>query len=333
MDSDERPGYKKVKTGRGFTYSYYFSAANAGMPVLFFAHGFPSSSFSWRHQIKAFQGYGLIVPDMLGYGGTDKPVDPTAYIGSALAQDMVDILKAEKIGQVVGIAHDWGTRVLSRLIDYHPERVSACAFIGAGYGPPNSKGTDPISKSKNLADMMGYDIVAYMRFFIEKDVWELIEKNLDSFLDLLYPATPKVWKENMCVDGGARVWIKHNTRTSLPSWTTQEDRDHQKRELTAGRMSAPLCWYKVLVEDEHYEDDAKVSSERRVVQQPLLFIACTQDCITRPEFGDETHGQNINVTGNLTRREVDADHWAVESHPDAINAILREWIEGLQGAT
>ncbi|KAJ7575689.1 hypothetical protein C8J56DRAFT_801174 [Mycena floridula] len=37
--------YSKLVTRRGFTYSYYFSPAAEGKPVLFFVHGFLSGSY------------------------------------------------------------------------------------------------------------------------------------------------------------------------------------------------------------------------------------------------------------------------------------------------
>jgi pimeloyl-ACP methyl ester carboxylesterase len=101
--------YKQTNTQRGLTYSYYFSSPAPGKPVLFFSHGFPSDSFLWRKQVAFFQpkGYGILVPDHLGYGKTDKPTDPKLYIGSGIAQDLSDILDAEKIAQVITVGHDW----------------------------------------------------------------------------------------------------------------------------------------------------------------------------------------------------------------------------------
>ncbi len=100
--------FKHVKTQRGFTYRYCFSAPAEGKP-LFFSHGFPSGSYLWLKQVAYFEplGYGLVVPDLLAYGGTDKPTDPKFYVGSGLAQDIVDILDAEKVYKVIAIGHDW----------------------------------------------------------------------------------------------------------------------------------------------------------------------------------------------------------------------------------
>jgi len=66
-------------------------------------------SYAHNSQVEFFKekGYGLIVPDMLGYGGTSIPTDPTAYKHTLLAKDVLDILDAEKVQQAIVIGHDW----------------------------------------------------------------------------------------------------------------------------------------------------------------------------------------------------------------------------------
>lgn len=80
-----------------------------GKPYILFYHGFPSSSYDWRLQIShvSGRGYGLIVPDLLGYGGTDKPKEATAYRLKKMSEEVVDILDANKIEKVIGFGHDW----------------------------------------------------------------------------------------------------------------------------------------------------------------------------------------------------------------------------------
>ena len=101
--------YKDIITSRGLKYHYYHSPAQTGKATLFFCHGFPSTSKDWRRMVPFFTdaGYGVIAPDMLGYGGTDKPLDPTLYVGSAVAKDLVDIVDAENLEKVVAVGHDW----------------------------------------------------------------------------------------------------------------------------------------------------------------------------------------------------------------------------------
>jgi len=72
-------------------------------------HGFPSTSHYWRHQVVFFQekGYGLIVPDLLGYGGTAKPANVEADLSRLIVKDIVDILDAERIQKVIEFGNDW----------------------------------------------------------------------------------------------------------------------------------------------------------------------------------------------------------------------------------
>lgn len=102
--------YRDVTTGRGLKYSvYYAKGTDPTKPTLLFLHGYPYSSYGWRHQVAFFQplGYGIIVPDMLGYGGTDKPIDPELYAGTLIAKDILDILEIEPGTRVVVLGHDW----------------------------------------------------------------------------------------------------------------------------------------------------------------------------------------------------------------------------------
>ncbi|KAJ7625196.1 alpha/beta-hydrolase [Mycena rosella] len=310
---------------------YYFSPPTVGKPVLFFAHGFPNSSYLWREQVAFFKplGYGLVVPDLLGYGGTDKPTDPKLYIGSGLAQDVVDILDAEGIAQVIAVGHDWGSYLVSRIVNSHSSRVAACAFLAAGYMAPDPSYKNAVMQPEAslLKQMVGYDNFAYMRFFIQPNAAEIIEKNIDSFLCLIYPEQPEIWRDNMCVDGGARSWVESKKMNPLPSYMTPELVEHEREALLKGGLAGPLCWYKSMVDDAKAADDATLPPEAHYVAQPLLFVACTRDVICLPILGDAGHSKYAQ--GLVTRREIDGDHWVLESHPTECSGILHEWIKGL----
>ncbi|KAJ6476889.1 alpha/beta-hydrolase, partial [Mycena sanguinolenta] len=274
----DHTNYKKTKTKRGFTYSYYFSAPAPGKPVLFFSHGFPSASFLWRKEVTFFQplGYGIIVPDHLGYG-----------------EDMGDILDAEAVA-TVAVGHDWGSYLVSRMIHYIPQRISAVAFCDVGYVPAEP-GNNFLSQSEALKKMIGYDAFAYQRFFIQADAAAIIEKNINSFISLIYPEKPEAWKENMCIDGGARAWVEGNTITASPSYLTPEDTETIRTSLLSGGLTGPLCWYKGQLEQANIDEDASAS-----------------------------HG--TYAKGPVTRKEIDADHWGPMSHAAEVNEMLLEWL-------
>ena len=97
--------YKNTTTKRGFKYHYYYAPAQGSRQTILFCHGFPSTSQDWHRIIPHFeqQGYGIIALDTLGYGGSDKPIDPAVYKGTLLAGDVVDIIDAEKLDRVIAV--------------------------------------------------------------------------------------------------------------------------------------------------------------------------------------------------------------------------------------
>ena len=101
--------YKDIAVSRGLSYRYWFSPAAAGKPTVLLIHGFPSTTRDWRHVIPHFtqKGHGVLAFDMLGFGHTDKPTDPAAYVSSLLTKDVIDILDAEKLDKVVVSGYDW----------------------------------------------------------------------------------------------------------------------------------------------------------------------------------------------------------------------------------
>ena len=55
----------------------HYVEAGEGVPVVLL-HGFPETSYAWRHQIPELaKKYRVIAPDLRGYGETDKQVQGT----------------------------------------------------------------------------------------------------------------------------------------------------------------------------------------------------------------------------------------------------------------
>ncbi|RDW92237.1 hypothetical protein BP5796_01631 [Coleophoma crateriformis] len=122
--------YRPRIVRRGLTYSFINippSSTTVPKPHILFLHGFLSGSADWRHQITYFsgKGYEVFVPDLLDYGGSSKPSDTALYLykGKDMAADLIEILDAEGImGKLLGVGHDCGSFLLSRMANYHPDR-------------------------------------------------------------------------------------------------------------------------------------------------------------------------------------------------------------------
>ena len=75
-------------------------------------HGWPESWYSWRHQIRTLTdaGYRVIIPDVRGYGGSDKPHRIEDYSMTNLMKDIIEIMDFYGTEKSVLIGHDWGAR-------------------------------------------------------------------------------------------------------------------------------------------------------------------------------------------------------------------------------
>lgn len=84
-------------------------------PPLLLVHGFPTSSFDWRHVWgDVNQGRRLLAPDLLGYGLSDKPDRPYSLFDQA---DLLEHLVGESgLDEVDLLTHDMGASVGGELL-------------------------------------------------------------------------------------------------------------------------------------------------------------------------------------------------------------------------
>lgn len=85
-----------------------------GPPVVLL-HGYPSSSYDWRHALELLGGRRLITFDFLGFGLSDKPRD-VVYSLLMQAEIVETIVARFSDGPVVLVAHDMGSSVATELL-------------------------------------------------------------------------------------------------------------------------------------------------------------------------------------------------------------------------
>ncbi|TFK18265.1 alpha/beta-hydrolase [Coprinopsis marcescibilis] len=321
--------YKETTVSRGFTYRYYFSPATQGKPTLVFVHGFPSFSAHWIHQITFFeeQGYGLVVPDMLGYGGTSIPQEPEAYVHPLQAKDLVDILDAENVGSdVVAIGHDLGSITVSRVANIYPERFLGFAFLSVGYVTPDTVTTYQQQKTA-WARELGYVNLGYWEFFSAPGTDEVIVKHNQSFFDLAWSRDPKMWKYGWGPDGAFETFIKSDSSTPRATYISSEDMKTTEDVFAKGGWNGPLSYYKNEVSNVSSEADKVIPIENYVIDKPVLFIATGNDAIIVPKLFS---ARVLEYCPQSTTKILSTGHWAFWEAPDQLNSYLLDWlVEGL----
>ena len=110
-----------------------YEVTGEGRPVVLL-HGFPDSGRLWRHQAPALAdaGFQVIVPDLRGYGRSDKPDQVDAYSIPVLAGDVMAILADLQIGRAHIVGHDWGAGLAWALASLAPSSVDHLAVLSVG---------------------------------------------------------------------------------------------------------------------------------------------------------------------------------------------------------
>jgi haloalkane dehalogenase len=112
--------------------------------VVLLLHGEPSWSFLYRKMVPPLVDAGLrvLVPDLVGFGRSDKPGDRSDYTYARHVEWMRSALfDALSLDGITLVGQDWGGLIGLRLVGEHPDRfarvVAANTFLPTGEAPPN----------------------------------------------------------------------------------------------------------------------------------------------------------------------------------------------------
>jgi pimeloyl-ACP methyl ester carboxylesterase len=112
----------------------YVEDHGSGTPVLLI-HGWPDSAYLWRHQIPFLAGHGfrVIVPDMRGFGRSDRPPAVADYGLPRLVADVAGMLDALGVEAAHVVGHDWGAGVAWFTAMLVPDRVRKLVVLSVGH--------------------------------------------------------------------------------------------------------------------------------------------------------------------------------------------------------
>ncbi|KAF5560454.1 epoxide hydrolase [Fusarium phyllophilum] len=316
-------------TTRALTYSYiHIPPQLPDTQYLLFLHGFPSTSYHWRHQISFFKakGYGIIAPELLGFGETSRPTELEMYKGEDMARDIVEILTSEGVEIIVGVAHDWGCFLLSRLANYHPDRFSAYVYIDHGYMPPGrSLTTAAVQHINKLVEAkLGFSILGYFLLFDDDDAPTLLDEHSESVESLYFSTDEEITKKYKGALGGLRSWLTEGKTTELPAYLTSEDHKHYEHAFAKekGGYGAAINWYRAGLRNINEEDERNITADAHVLTHPTLLIASTNVITAAMNIPEQMRP----FVPDLTVEQVAGGHWLQLEKPDEVNEILDKFV-------
>ncbi|KAF8969334.1 epoxide hydrolase [Flammula alnicola] len=287
-------------------------------PTLLLVHGFPDLWYGWRFQIGPWvrRGCRVIAPDMLGYGGSSKPVDAAEYSTKKLCADLAALLDLLAIKRVVLIGHDWGAFTAGRFALWHPSRLLALVIMSVPYSPP-SREYIPVEEVARRAPNLGYQVY----FASPKSNLEILAY-LKKFLRLTY-GTPTSKGKYFQLGSLENLLLKAPDK-AYPSVLNDKELQYYYSELSKG-MFGPLNYYRT-AKFRHDEELAYGLHAQLPADLPVLFLWGTKDATATPFVIAKSRKfipryQDVALEGR--------GHWLMVEAKDEITETIANWLQHL----
>jgi haloalkane dehalogenase len=163
----------------------YREAGRVSEPVALLVHGYPESSFMWRHALAALAaaGWRALAPDLSGYGDS-RSAGPGFGTWEHHVEALARFTRALELGPVALVTHDWGVAIGLRWACDHPGAASALVISDGGF----------------FSDRRWHDLATVMRTPGEG------EKLLRAYTKEGFAAAMRAFSSGMCDRAIAEYW-------------------------------------------------------------------------------------------------------------------------------
>lgn len=306
-------------------------AAQGAGPLVLLLHGFPETSYAWRHQLAGLSraGFHAIAPDLRGFGRSDRPIEPGRYTTLDVIGDLVGIMDAlgEKTAVVVG--NDWGATMAWQAALLRPDRFRAVVALGV---PMMDRAPVTPSRIFPCTEQAWF----YTHYFSQPGQAESeFELDVATTLRKLYfwasgdagPRDQKTPNPFGLVARQAGLLDALPEPASLPAWIKKADFDVFVRAYEVSGFRGGLNYYRNL--DRNWELQAAFAG--LPLSTPALYLVGERDTgLAIPGMRDIIGGMRKLVPGLRDSRIIgQAGHWLQQEAPELVNAAVIEFLRSL----
>lgn len=274
--------------------------AGSGQPLLLL-HGYPESSYMWRHVAPRLSNeFTVVASDLRGYGDSDAPADDPAhltYSRRVMAADQVAVMSKLGFDRFAVAGHDRGGRVAHRMALDFPAIVRRIAVLD-------------IVPTLHMFDHVDREMAqTYFHWFFLNQPADLPER--------LISADPEEW-----------IASRFRTRTSSAWLQDLEALEEYTRVFRDPTHVAATCGDYRAAATIDLEHDRQDRERGRRVTSPLLAM-----------WGDGSYvGRNFDVASiwrtyadHVTAAPLPCDHYLPEEVPDeTAQSLLNFFSQELQ---
>lgn len=123
--------FRKVELSTGIAMNVALAGPEDAPPVIM-VHGFPESHRTWREIAPRLDDrLRLVMPDLRGFGETDRPQDVRDYATDILIADIFALADALGIERFALVGHDWGGAIAWAAALRGNPRISRLAIVNS----------------------------------------------------------------------------------------------------------------------------------------------------------------------------------------------------------
>ncbi|MDG1846006.1 MAG: haloalkane dehalogenase [Acidimicrobiales bacterium] len=141
-----RSNYAEVNDGEGDTLRvHYIDEGPKNSDPILLLHGEPSWSYLYRHMVPRLveEGHRVVVPDLVGFGKSDKPVEQTDYSYSRHVEWMRELIFDHlNLTAITFFGQDWGGLIGLRLVALDSGRYARIVIGNTGLPTGNGEATE-----------------------------------------------------------------------------------------------------------------------------------------------------------------------------------------------
>jgi pimeloyl-ACP methyl ester carboxylesterase len=261
-------------------------------------HGWPEFWYVYRKNVPALaERFDVIVPDLRGFGDTEKPglPDPPSALLGALAEDLrglADSLGIERFGLV---SHDVGSYVAQAFVREHAHRLSGLFFFHCVYPGIGKRWIEPESV---------------------KEIW------YQSFNQMAWAA---------CLVGTDRLTCEIYIKHFLDHWAGEPGRFDEDLEvwvdnfMKPGNLQGGFDWY-IGIDEARTEIWRHGAPELPKIEVPTHFLWGEEDPLVRIEWSDRLGDYFSDYSFQSAPR---AGHFVHYEKPETANREIIEFFSDL----
>jgi pimeloyl-ACP methyl ester carboxylesterase len=265
-------------------------------PLIVFLHGFPEFWYSWRHQIPFFsKHFKVVVPDMRGFGETERPTEIDQYRIEKLVTDIVELIHSLGQEKATIVGHDWGGIITWSIGMMAPDIVENLIIMDAPH---------PAVFQRNA--FRNYEQMQkswYMFFFLLQNVPErVLSHNNFELLKHVFEVSIKRKKN----------FTQRDIEWYISSWSKE------------GGITGGINYYRSNLNAEFWGNlDESIPFPK--IKSPTLQIWAGEDLFLGKEL---TEGTSEFVDALFSLKIIpNCGHWIQQEAPEEVNQIMDEFLD------